>query len=624
MIPLSRETPKPMMPVWGKPILNHTFDMLEQWNVREVLVNLHHAPRRLVEYVRARDPARLRINLSYEPEILGTGGAIQRAEWFIGNSPFWVVNGDIVADVDPYPFLKAYQRVKPMAVLWLNEVKGPRTVEMIHGTVTNFHTTRPGTTGTYTFCGLQLVSPRITEHLRPGISSSIIDAYSQAMKCGHLVAGVCVPGAFWADIGTPTTYLEAHRDILQQYRNNLPGRRLFIPQQLKRVSHLKQSGITVDGFLSLGRNIRIGPGTSISNSVIWDEAVITANSRVENAIIGQGAKIRGRVNRMALCADTMGDVNLVSAIEKLGWPLKNTTALPFDHRGSERTFTRIQHGARSAIMIQYSLTREENALYVQNARFLKKVGVRVPEILLDIPDKHLTIMEDVGDCSLLDCVEGKSPQVLRGMYHKVLDTLLVLHRKGTRFTLTYPLKLQEPFSRKLYQLEHELFTRHFLANRLSLKKQTISKILADLTHVSDHLLKEPLVLIHRDMQSTNVLFRNGHPVFLDFQGMRFGPVVYDIASLLCDPYVSLPAQIQDSLVSYYARRIRSPEDIFRKVFWWAAVQRLVQAIGAYAKLSANRETEQFGRYIEPALKMMHRALGHVEKLPHLKKLVCHT
>ena len=624
MRPLSTEMPKPLMPLWGKPVLDHTLEMLERWGVKEVLINLHHTPCPLIDHVRRRHPAGLHINLSYEPRILGTGGAIKRAEWFIGNSPFWIVNGDIVADVDPHLFLRAYRRLNPIAVLWMNEISGPRTVEMVHGIVTNFQAKRPGTVGTYTFCGLQLVSPRIAEFIGPETFSSITHAYSRAIKQGNLVTGISSPDAFWADIGSPDAYLEAHRHVLERFQNHQPGGRLLVQQQLKRMSRLRQSAITVDGFLSIGQNVRIGAGAHIRNSVIWDDVQIAPNSCVKNAIIGKGTRVRGRVNRMAIRADSMGDPDLTSAIEKIGWLSTSTTVLPLDPRGSGRTFTRIQHGTKNAIVIRYGLEREENRLYAQNAIFLQRIGVNVPEVLLDIPDKRLTIMEDIGNFSLLDRVNGKPLHIVCRSYCKVLDLLLIMHQRGTLFALSHPLELREPFSRKIYRWEHELFAHHFLAGRLSLGKSAISKILLDLRHVSKHLSKEPPVLVHRDLQSSNVLFRHGKPVLIDFQGMRFGPAVYDLASLLCDPYVSLTEQMQNSLITYYTCRVRRDEHAVRNIFWWATVQRLVQAIGAYARMAANPETEQFGRYIQPALRMLDRALAHVDKLSRLKSVVSYA
>ena len=131
------------------------------------------------------------------------------------------------------------------------------------------------------------------------------------------------------------------------------------------------------------------------------------------------------------------------------------------------------------------------------------------------------------------------------------------------------------------------------------------------------LLQAPLVVVHRDLQSSNVILREGKPCFIDFQGMRWGPAAYDLASLLGDPYMELPEDVQERLLAYYASRDGDPNDVTR-LFWPACLQRLAQALGAFAKLGAVRDTAWFAGYVPPALRMMHRALGHVRGLPHLR------
>jgi MurNAc alpha-1-phosphate uridylyltransferase len=116
--PLTYECPKPLVPFWGRPVLSRTLAMLADWGVRDVLVNLHHGADALLRHL--REPVHpVRINISFEPEILGTGGAIARAAWFFERAPLWVVNADIVADLDPTPLLEAYRARDPLAVLWM-------------------------------------------------------------------------------------------------------------------------------------------------------------------------------------------------------------------------------------------------------------------------------------------------------------------------------------------------------------------------------------------------------------------------------------------------------------------------------------------------------------------------
>jgi len=440
------------------------------------------------------------------------------------------------------------------------------------------------------------------------------------MRAGESVTGICVRRSFWADAGTPSGYLNAHRRSLQAYLANRPGRRLFEPEQLEKMRRLNRSGAIAGGFASVGRNVRISRNARIKNSVIWDGSVIGSRSSLENAIVCENTRVQGRINGMALPVEVTGDSQLVQAVRRLGWPTETTNALPLPRRGSDRIFTKIQHRDKRAVVVQYGPERAENALYVQNAKLLQTIGLRVPKILMHAPGMRLTVIEDAGDTSLMDRVRSKSPSALIGLYQRVLDSVAVLHRHGAR-NLCASITLSEPFSDNLYLCERKLFETHFLDRRFSKEKPVIKHAMQELEHVAAHLMREPDVLVHRDLQSENIMFCRGKPVFIDFQGMRFGPAVYDLASLLCDPYVSLTLSVQDRLLRYYAEAVNRPLKRLRDIFWWAAVERLIQAIGAYGKLSAVPETRQFGCHIRPALGMLCRALRYVDEMPFLSKIV---
>ncbi len=150
MRPLTTALPKPLLPFWGRPLLFILLDRLQRWGVREVLINLHHQPDVIRAAVAAERFRRLDIAYSHEPVILGTGGALVRARGFL-DQPFWMVNADIAFDLDPAPLLARHARGRPLATCWLHGSRGPRTVEMRRGLITEFRSQRPATAGTYTY-----------------------------------------------------------------------------------------------------------------------------------------------------------------------------------------------------------------------------------------------------------------------------------------------------------------------------------------------------------------------------------------------------------------------------------------------------------------------------------------
>lgn len=629
MHPLSFDTPKPLMPLWNKPGIEHILNLLHDWGIREVLFNLHFSPAPIVRYLSEHKPAGIRLSFSFEPEILGTGGVLRRAEWFLSKEPFWMINSDIAADLSSVRLIHDFRRRKTIAALWVEPQHGPRTVEVCAGNVVNFQSSRPGSTGTYTFCGLQLISPAIFDFLPKESFFSIISVYQRAIKAGWRVKGTCAGNSCWADLGTPESYLKAHAEIRDCYRKKLPGRKLFDPSQERMAENLRKKGVFISGFAAIDRTAEIEPGARIENAVVWRGAHIGKNAVIENAVIGSNCEINGRVTRLAAksgsTAKTAGsyfDPQLSIALQQLNLKPADATIIPFAPRGSARSFTRITGKGKSWIMIRYSLERTENSLYVQHARFLAKLGLNVPKIAADFPKQQFVLIQDLGDISLQQIADKSSRGELVRYYRHALNSIIKLHERGAIRALKEKLATVPPFSPDLYRWEREYFARQFLALHLHQGQSQIRGIMSELAEIGKTLSREKPVLIHRDLQSSNIIFFRGQPYFIDFQGMRFGPAAYDLASFLCDPYVSLPIDIQLCLLDYYNRHISTPRrQVAASTFWLAGIQRLAQALGAYGLLSANTETKWFAQYIPPALLMMRRALEQTGVCPRLYGII---
>jgi aminoglycoside/choline kinase family phosphotransferase len=166
-----------------------------------------------------------------------------------------------------------------------------------------------------------------------------------------------------------------------------------------------------------------------------------------------------------------------------------------------------------------------------------------------------------------------------------------------------------------------LFSAHFLQGYLKLSKADIREINRELSQLPEILQSAPQVLLHRDMQSSNILLKNGRPMIIDFQGMRLGPAAYDAASLLCDPYVMLTPDQQKTLLEYYQLQTKNRKSTSSSIYTAAAIQRLTQALGAFGRLSQIQGMQHFEKNIVPACTMLSRSLKNTDTLPKLTELV---
>jgi NDP-sugar pyrophosphorylase family protein/streptomycin 6-kinase len=610
MVPLSHDLPKPMMPLWGIPVIGHVMHAMQCAGVRDILINLHHNPQPIVDWARGRSASWPRLQFSFEPEIAGTGGALRKASHFIGNEPFWLVNTDIAFDLDPAPLVADFQRHQPLATLWLDATRGPRTVETdASGQITSFASPSPGAPGTCTFCGMQILSPAILDYLPDTPFSTVIDGYREALRQGLSVRGCRLDDTFWADLGTPERYLAAHRDILEARRHKRPGGALLQAAEARRMRRCIPAGAQASGFVAIGRDVTIPGDASLSDCVIWDGAELKPGARLAGSVVGRHAIVRTtQQGGSSVRSDVLpADPVLAAVLRTMRTTPASTTLTALPARGSDRRFERLQTERCSRVLVRYDdQKRPENARYAPLARALAAAGIRVPRVVLDMPEQKATLFADAGTRSLQDELPGLSRTARIRHYRRVIGQVLRLHALSPA---DLP-PLEPPFSPALYRWEHDLFITHFLTN--TLRMEITAPLRRLLKTCSTVLQRQPQVPVHRDLQSSNILLPQGGPVLIDFQGIRMGAAAYDLASLLCDPYVMLDEADRNTLLDDYCAASPHGASV-RAAFPYAAIQRLAQALGAFGRLSANPATARFAKHIPPATAMFNTMQSTIEK-----------
>jgi aminoglycoside/choline kinase family phosphotransferase len=233
-------------------------------------------------------------------------------------------------------------------------------------------------------------------------------------------------------------------------------------------------------------------------------------------------------------------------------------------------------------------------------------------------------MEDLGDKDLWS-LRGASRETRRALYQKTLSIAHVLHSYPARDFPSGPVRLMESFGPGLYRWERDYFRDHFVKNFCGIKIEPIfgRELESELSSLAERLSGTIRCLVHRDLQSQNVMIRDDAPILIDFQGMRFGSPFYDLASLLCDPYVEFDDDQRMDLLLHYQGLSKQdlPWKDFQKMFWEASAQRLMQALGAYGFLGLQKGLKSFLDHIPGGLRNLQRAAAQVESLPRLHELV---
>jgi hypothetical protein len=315
---------------------------------------------------------------------------------------------------------------------------------------------------------------------------------------------------------------------------------------------------------------------------------------------------------------------------RIHFPLLDETDVkirPIEKGGSDRKFYRIRCSAnQTLILVKYNLERDENRHYVEIAKFLDVQGIRVPKIYFHDEAEGLIWIEDLGEQDLYG-YRHDSWLVRRTFYESALDEIIKLHSLPESVCVEMKEHLPAEFNAALYRWEQRYFFNNCLGRYFTISESKRKELAAlpGLREIAKRLESLPRVLVHRDFQSQNIIIQNRQAKLIDFQGMRPGLAEYDLASLLFDPYVDLSSAERSELISYYrqkqadnGRTIDQQSDNTLKL---CAMQRLMQALGAYGFLGLVRGHEHFLRYVPRAMRSLREIVAKIDDLKPLASLL---
>jgi aminoglycoside/choline kinase family phosphotransferase len=223
-------------------------------------------------------------------------------------------------------------------------------------------------------------------------------------------------------------------------------------------------------------------------------------------------------------------------------------------------------------------------------------------------------MEDLGDNSLYELSQKKRSILVQ--YRKALKELVKLQVDGYDDA---PIK--DHYDYQHIKWEQQYFKKHFLNQCCNIPSGKIKKLDNDLEKLARSLLKEAEpwsnFLMHRDYQSQNIYIKGRKAKIIDYQAARIGPLTYDLAALLRDSYVNITPKNEKKLIDYYLecltkKRIKYTKRQFLRAYELTALQRNMQALGAFANLWLNKGKVFFKEHIPRGLELLRRGLEKTE------------
>lgn len=309
--------------------------------------------------------------------------------------------------------------------------------------------------------------------------------------------------------------------------------------------------------------------------------------------------------------------------------------LPFEaavagSAGSGRVYWRIGRAPRSHILLVSHDLDADYDRFLSVSRHLRKIGLDVPAIHGSDDAARQVVLEDLGSVMLLqEAREAGFPgdgdgAALEAAYRPVLRALAVWQDVGTRRMRECPALVDRVFDLGPLLWETSYFSRRCAEESYGLPPERLAEpdLLAELHHLAARVEAHERVLMHRDFQSQNLMCRDGAAWFIDYQGARPGSRWYDLASLLWDPYVAMPMDLRRSLFERFLELapVSSREQAWEQILD-AALQRVMQALGAYGFLSRRKGLPWFSRFLVPGVGILSETLERRGGHPALRRLV---
>jgi mannose-1-phosphate guanylyltransferase len=322
--PLTYGTPKAMVPILGRPFLEHMLVYLRRHGVTDVALALGHLPDQIQRYFGDGLRWGVRLRTVVEPEPLGSGGAIKQFEPEL-QAPFFAFNGDILTDFDLVAMLREHRERGAAVSIALMEVENTagfgvvaldetrRILQFVEKPPPELAPSR------WANAGIWLFEPRVLLRVPAGVRSMVeTGLFPELIAAGERVQGYCERG-FWVDIGTPERYLEVQLRLLREPALRIlplttwPGTALLSCEEEPAEAPAPHIGpdVVIVGPVLLGRGVRVesgarllGPlalgdgcvvrrGALVSESVLWAGCVVGEQAEVRRSALAERVQVGG-------------------------------------------------------------------------------------------------------------------------------------------------------------------------------------------------------------------------------------------------------------------------------------------------------------------------------------------
>jgi len=275
--PLTLSRPKALVPIVNVPILERNIYFLKKSGIKEVIVNTHYLHTQVKEFIESKK-FDIPVHIVFEPELLGTGGAIKNTGLFFKKKPFLVMNVDILTNIDikkVYDWHKTQRSDITLVLYRYPHFKKIILSDDLKVKAILKEELKEESEKAFAFTGIHIINPDIIEEM-PRSQFDIIDFYRYLLRKGLNIKGYIAAGHYWRDIGNVKSYIKANIEFL--------GKKKFVIDSSSFIHPKAQ----LSNWAIIGKKCRIEENALISRSILWDNVSIEKNTHLVDRVITDG------------------------------------------------------------------------------------------------------------------------------------------------------------------------------------------------------------------------------------------------------------------------------------------------------------------------------------------------
>jgi len=301
LLPLTATRPKPMIPLMNEPMLDHMMKVLKAAGIDETIVLVDYLSDKIVQHL--GDGERMGVKVEYTTDNIrrGTAGAVKNAASAL-KEPFVVVSADVLTTINIRKFIDAHSSGDSLITMALATVRDPSQYGVAitddRNRITRFleKPKREDAFSNLVNAGMYVCEPGVLDLIPDETQFDFSrDLFPLMLSKGAAVGGHAFSN-YWNDVGIPSTYIGATRDIMEGRLESGYLETVAVEDDDTMHGRLVTgsncsiaASVHIDGFAVLGDNVTIGNDVMLSHSIVYSNTEIGDNSVISGAIIGEGA-----------------------------------------------------------------------------------------------------------------------------------------------------------------------------------------------------------------------------------------------------------------------------------------------------------------------------------------------